>query len=138
MTLYITRIYYMPAHHAHLFVHDPARGVTYCSDYMPWKELPIVGLASLEESDERQQSVPIYTQQVKATLCQRHADLLPSEVYAFLLRTADGRNFLLGDSRRPHPQASQTLQMAGRTSDTSAWSLLIKQSSPLPLLEIVG
>ena len=137
MTLYITHIYYMPAHHAHLFIHEPERGVTHCSDYMPWKELPIVGLASMEESEERQQSVPIYTQQVKATLCQR-ADLPSSEVYAFRLRAADGRNFLLGDSRRPHPQASQTLQMAGRTSDTSAWSLLIKNSSPLPLMEIVS
>lgn len=137
MMLYVTHLYYMPAHHAHLFTHEAERGVTHCTDYMPWKEIPIVGLASMEESEERQQSVPIYTQQVKATLCQR-ADLLPSEAYAFRLRTADGRNFLLGDSRRPHPQASQTLQMAGRTSDTSAWSLLIKNSSPLPLMEIVN
>lgn len=137
MMLYVTHLYYMPAHHAHLFTHEAERGVTHCTDYMPWKELPLVGLASVEETAERQLSVPIYTQQVKATLCHR-ADLRTSEVYAFRLRTADGRYFLLGDARRPHPLASQTLLMSGRTSDVSAWSLSIKQSSPLPLMEIVG
>lgn len=133
---YITNIYYMAPHHAALFVHQPELARTFCSDYMPWLEIPIVGLAEVSESEERRSSVPIYTQTLNATLCQR-APLLPSKDYIFLLRCADGTQFLLGTALRPYPQVSQILQVAGSTSGVSAHTLTITHTSTMPLMEIV-
>lgn len=134
---YITNIYYMAPHHAALFVHQPELALTHCSDYMPWQEIPIVGLAEVSESEERRSSVPIYTQTLNAKLCQR-APLLPSKDYIFLLRCADGTQFLLGTALRPYPQVSQSVQMSGSTSGTSAYMLTITQTSTMPLLEVVS
>lgn len=134
---YITNIYYMAPHHAALFVHQPELARTFCSDYMPWQKIPIVGLAEVSESEERRSSVPIYTQTLNATLCQR-APLLPSKDYIFLLRCADGTQFLLGTALRPYPQVSQSVQMSGSTSGTSAYMLTITQTSTMPLLEVIS
>ena len=136
MTLYITHLYYMPAHHAHLFTHRPELRLTHCADYMPWTEIPLHGLASIEETEEWQASVPIYTHTLKATP-RSQAELHPTKQYVYRLLTADGRSFLLGTHQRPYPRAGQTLTIPGRPSEPATLALTVTLSSTLPLMEIV-
>lgn len=101
MIRFIKKVEWCEAKHLHLAVPLPDNISVYCEDYMPYRELPIVGLASMEVADKVDKGRRVWTSKVSATLPSRPS--VPNAPMSIRLTAVDGTQYIMGLSSRPHP-----------------------------------
>lgn len=131
---HICKVEYCAAYHLKSAVILPAQAKALVQEPMPWQELPLVGLASLEVNDEVENGVRMYTSKLTATLCKPFQN--SSRPSAFRLTDVQNRTYLLGTSYSPYPFVSQTLSCTTESSKSSTTVLSINHQSIYPLLSI--
>ena len=103
---------------------------------MPWKRLPMVGLATLETSEEVKKGVRTHSAKLTATLCGGRL-ALSSRPLAYRLTCVNGRQYLLGTADPPFPLTAQEVKMPGNAAETSAVALVVSLNSPFGFLNIL-
>lgn len=93
----------------------------------------MVGLATLETSEEVKKGVRTHSAKLTATLCGGRL-VLPSRPLVYRLTCVNGRQYLLGTADPPFPLTAQEEKRPGNASETSAVALVVSQQSLLPLL----
>lgn len=132
--LYIKKIEYCAAYHLKRAIILPAQAIALVREPMPWQELPLVGLASLEVTDEVENGVRIYTSKLTATLCKPF--LHPKRPFAFRLTDVQGRQYVLGIVQLPFPLVTQTDNIPDTPSSATAYHLTIQHTADNSLMEI--
>ena len=136
MLLHIHRIDCCEAYHLASAIVFPDTASVLLREPMPWKRLPMVGLATLETSEEVKKGVRTHSAKLTATLCcDRIA--LPARPLAYRLTCVNGRQYLLGTADPPFPLTTQEEKRPGNAAETSAVSLVVSQQSPYPSLNIL-
>lgn len=135
MIRYIVKVDYMPAVHLKLAQPVPVVQKVIITDYMPWKSVPLVGLASLESADEVQQSARIFTHKLTCTVPDRLN--LTEQPLVWRLTSADGTAYLLGSYAKPFPKWRQVDKFPDRTSERTACTLEVQLTTTVPLMEVV-
>ena len=135
MLLHIHRIDCCEAYHLASAIVLPETASVLLREPMPWKRLPMVGLATLETSEEVKKGVRTHSAKLTATLCSGRQPL-PSRPLAYLLTCVNGRQYLLGTAEPPFPLTTQEEKMPGNAAETSAVALVVSQYSFVPLLLI--
>lgn len=134
MNKYIKKVEWCNARHLYLAVPLTDNIHVYCVDYMPYEELPVVGLASLEVSDAVDNGVRLWTSKLTATLPERPA--VPDTAVSLRLTAVDGTVFLMGLDCRPHPVVTIDDRHPSNASGLCACSFqaLLKGSMPALVL----
>lgn len=135
MLLHINRIDYCEAYHLASVIMFPETACVLIREPMPWKQLPMVGLATLETSETVEKGVRKHTTKLSATLCGVRL-ALPSRPLAYRLTCVNGRHYLVGTADPPFPLTTQEVKMPGNAAETSAVSLVVSQLSQFPVLKI--
>lgn len=135
MLLHINRIDYCEAYHLVSAIVLPETASVLIREPMPWRRLPMVGLATLETSEEVKKGVRTHSAKLTATLCGGRL-ALPSRPLAYRLTCVNGRQYLLGTADPPFPLTTQEEKMPGNAAETSAATLVVTIQSLLPLLNI--
>ena len=133
MLLHIHHIDYCEAYHLASAIVLPETASVLLREPMPWKRLPMVGLATLETSEEVKKGVRTHSAKLSATLCGGRI-ALPSRPLAYRLTCVNGRQYLLGTADPPFPLTTQEEKRPGNAAETSSVSLVVSQQSLLPLL----
>lgn len=132
MNRYIKKVEWCAARHLYLAVPLKDNLQVYCIDYMPYEELPIVGLASLEVSDNVEKGVRIWKSELSMTLPSRPS--VPDVPMSFRLTAVDGTIYLMGLSDRPHPVVTVKDNHPAATSGKCACAMTAVLNGPLPAL----
>lgn len=132
---YITRLDTCPANHLRTAVPLIDGTHLYAPSYIPWEPLCISGLAGLEVTDAVEDGVRTVTTKLTATLAERCA--LPKGPVGFRATAADGTQFVIGLSERPHPVITIGDSHPARASSTCACTLTATWESPFAPLIIV-
>ena len=132
--LYITRLERCAARHLRL-AHF-AGGAAIVQDPMPWRDMGLCGLASMESETEEDEGVTTVSSTLTARL---KADIaLKDEPQIYRLTTAGGVKFLLGGVRQPYAVMAKANYYPESTGDTAATSITITYTDrrgPLKLIE---
>ena len=136
MLLHIHRIDCCEAYHLASAIVLPETASVLLREPMPWKRLPMVGLATLETSEEVKRGVRTHSAKLTATLCGGRLPL-PSRPLAYRLTCVNGRQYLLGTADPPFPLTTQEDKRPGNAAETSAVSLVVSQLSQIPVLKIL-
>ena len=96
----------------------------------------MVGLATLETSEEMKKGVRTHTAKLTATLCGGRL-ALPSRPLAYRLTCVNGKQYLLGTADPPFPLTAQEVKMPSNAAETSAVSLSVSWVTNLPVIQIV-
>ena len=135
MLLHIHRIDSCEAYHLASAIVFQETASVLLREPMPWKQLPMVGLATLETSESVEKGVRKHSAKLSATLCGARL-ALPSRPLAYRLTCVNGRQYLLGTADPPFPLTTQEDKRPGNAAETSAVSLVVSQHSFVPLLLI--
>ena len=135
MLLHIHRIDSCEAYHLASAIVLPETASVLLREPMPWKRLPMVGLATLETSETVEKGVRKHTTKLSATLCSGRL-ALPSRPLAYRLTCVNGRQYLLGTADPPFPLTTQEDIRPGNAAETSAVSLVVSLNSSFPILKI--
>ena len=136
MLLHIHRIDYCEANHLASAIVLPETASVLLREPMPWKQLPMVGLATLETSEEVKKGVRTHSAKLSATLCgSRLAS--PSRPLAHRLTCVNGRQYLLGTADPPFPLTTQEDKRPGNAAETSAVALVVSLVSSYPVLKFL-
>ena len=133
MLLHIHRIDCCEAYHLASAIVLPETASVLLREPMPWQRLPMVGLATLETSEEVKKGVRTHSAKLTATLCGGRLTL-SSRPLAYRLTCVNGRQYLLGTADPPFSLTTQEEKRPGNAAETSAVSLVVSQQSLLPLL----
>lgn len=136
MLLHIHRIDCCEAYHLASTIVLPETASVLLREPMPWKRLPMVGLATLETSEEVKKGVRTHSAKLTATLCGGRL-ALPSRPLAYRLTCVNGRQYLLGIADPPFPLTAQEEKMPGNAAETSAVSLVVSLNSSYPVLKVL-
>ena len=136
MLLHIHRIEYCEAYHLASAIVLPETASVLLREPMPWKKLPMVGLATLETSEEVKKGVRTHSAKLTATLCGGRL-ALPLRPLAYRLTCVNGRQYLLGTADPPFPLTAQEVKMPGNAAETSAVALVVSLNSPFGFLNIL-
>lgn len=136
MLLHIHRIDCCEAYHLASSIVLPETASVLLREPMPWKRLPMVGLATLETSEEVKKGVRTHSAKLTATLCGGRL-ALPSRPLAYRLTCVNGRQYLLGTADPPFPLTAQEVKMPGNAAETSAVALVVSLNSPFGFLNIL-
>lgn len=136
MLLHINRIDYCETYHLASAIMFPETACVLIREPMPWKRLPMVGLATLETSETVEKGVRKHTTKLSATLCGGRLPL-PSRPLAYRLSCINGRQYLLGTAEPPFPLALQEVSLPSNAAETSAVKLVVSLQSPYPSLNIL-
>lgn len=131
---HIKKVEYCAAYHLKRVIILPAQAIALVREPMPWQELPLVGLASLEVTDEVENGVRIYTSKLTATLCKSF--LHPKRPSAFRLTDVQGNQSLLGTAQSPYPLISQTESIGENSVLQTAYIISIQHKSEISLIII--
>ena len=131
---HICKVEYCAAYHLKSAIILPAQTKALVREPMPWQELPLVGLASLEVTDEVENGVRIYTSKLTATLCKSF--LHPKYPSAFRLTDVQGKQYLLGTAHNPYPLISQTESVGENASSQTAYVITIQHKAENSLINI--
>ena len=102
---------------------------------VPWRRLPIVGLAKLTASEEEKDGTRTHTTTLAATLCLTAFEpSRPRRPMAYKLTAADGSEWLLGTCEAPFPLTTFRKSLADKPAGEQSVQLEAKLSGPLPLL----
>lgn len=104
-------------------------------EYIPFRDLPLAGLAALEQASELQDGARIWTSRLTAVL--RRPFVPPLRPVAFRLTMTDGTRLLMGLGGRPHPTADVQAQREAKAGGASALTLVAEWKGPFPVLEAV-
>ncbi|MBO5181840.1 MAG: hypothetical protein J6B92_08140 [Paraprevotella sp.] len=135
MIRHISKIEVCEAYHLALAVPLPDGLHVVIEDYMPFTMLPMVGLATVEVSDEVSNRLRIWTTKVSVTLPTRMEQL--THPLVFRLTDVCGRCYLVGTSELPFPKINFTDKFPERASGTSACTMTITWKAPLAMMEII-
>lgn len=136
MLLHIHRIDCCEAYHLASAIVLPETASVLICEPMPWKRLPMVGLATFETSEEVKKGVRTHSAKLTATLCGGRL-ALPSRPLAYRLTCVNGRQYLLGTADPPFPLTAQEVKMPGNAAETSAVALVVSLNSPFGFLNIL-
>lgn len=136
MPTHITHIERTPLKHMARLV--PASDCTSCflQEEVIWSPLCIVGLASLEVTDEVADGTRLYTTKLSYTLARRPAP--DAEPMAYRLTLADGRRLIYGLDLRPYPVATITDTHEDKASGRASCTVQVEQKkAPFPPMELI-
>lgn len=136
MLLHIHRIDCCEAYHLASAIVLPETASVLLREPIPWKRLPMVGLATLETSEAVEKGVRKHTAKLTATLCGGRLPL-PSRPLAYRLTCVNGRQYLLGTADPPFPLTAQEVKMPGNAAETSAVALVVSWTSTNAVLEFL-
>ena len=136
MLLHIHRIDFCEAYHLASAIVLPETASVLLREPMPWKQLPMVGLATLETSEEVKKGVRTHSAKLTATLCGGRLPL-PSRPLAYRLTCVNGRQYLLGTADPPFPLTAQEVKMPGNAAETSAVSLVVSWVTYIAVIQIL-
>lgn len=136
MLLHIHRIDCCEAYHLASAIVLPETASVLLREPMPWKRIPMVGLATLETSEAVEKGVRKHTAKLSATLCGGRL-ALPSRPLAYRLSCVNGRKYLLGTADPPFPLTAQEVAMPSNAAETSAVSLVVSLNSSYPVLNFL-
>jgi len=134
MNRYIKKVEWCDARHLYLAVPLTDNIHVYCVDYMPYEELPIVGLASLEVSDAVNEGLRIWTSKLTATLPERPD--VPNTAISLRLTATDGTVYLMGFGKRPHPKITVSDMHPSNASGLCACCFQAELKGPIPTLTL--
>lgn len=130
---YIRKIGYCAAYHLKRAIILPAQAIALVREPMPWQELPIVGLASLDFTEEVEKGTRTTTAKLSAKLCK--SINLPISPLSFRLTDVQGRTFLLGTAESPHPLVTFAKNVAENPSGEARQVLSLECKSTFGLLK---
>ena len=132
--MFIARIFRAPARHLqNVWLPSPQGSACHLLGPVPWEEVPIVGLASLEVNTAETDGARLYEATLKATLRCPQAFCLAKGPTAYLLVTAPhGRRVVLGSPLLPAPYESLSTNIEAKASGSAARTLSVKLKSIYP------
>ena len=133
MLLYIHKIEYCEAKHLKSAIYLADHFKVILKEVMPWREVPIVGLAALETGDELDNGVRLHTQKLTATLETEY--VLPQSPTVFLITAVNGTQYLLGTSEAPFPLIQQNTILSSNAAENAITELIVNFTSHFPLLK---
>lgn len=131
MLLYIHKIEWCEAYHLKSSLLMPHDRRVILRDVVPWRTLPIVGLAALETSEEVEDGVRLHTIKLSATL--EETFVFPGRPVAFLASSVNGSRFLIGTAQRPFPLVSQNTILPSNSAENCIVELNIQILSNVPM-----
>ena len=136
MLLHIHRIDCCEAYHLASAIVLPETASVLLREPMPWKQLPMVGLATLETSEEVKKGVRTHSAKLTATLCGGRL-ALPLRPLAYRLTCVNGRQYLLGTADPPFPLTTQEEKRPGNAAETSAVTLVVSWVTYIAVIQIL-
>lgn len=136
MLLHIHRIDCCEAYHLASAIVLPETASVLLREPMPWRQLPMVGLATLETSEEVKKGVRTHLAKLSATLCGGRL-ALPSRPLAYRLTCVNGRQYLLGTADPPFPLTTQEDKRPGNAAETSAVALVVSWVTYIAVIQIL-
>ena len=136
MLLHIHRIDCCEAYHLASAIVLPETASVLLREPMPWKQLPMVGLATLETSEEVKKGVRTHSAKLTATLCGGRI-ALPSRPLAYRLTCVNGKQYLLGTADPPFPLTTQEDKRPGNAAETSAVALVVSWVTYIAVIQIL-
>ncbi len=112
----------------------PGRGVM-LNFWRNFQELPLVGLASGEVVSKVEDKSRKFTTTLTALLSE-HFDVANRHL-AFLVTTADGDRYLVGNIERPFPIVDTSDSLPGKASEPSGCTLTVKYTDTTGLLKVL-
>ena len=100
---------------------------------MPWREVPIVGLAALETGDELDNGVRLHTQKLTVKLETEY--VFPQSSTVFLITAVNGMQYLNGTSDAPFPHIQQNTVLSSNAGENAITELVVNFTSQIPLLK---
>lgn len=101
----------------------PGEGVLLRHD-LPFKELPLVGLAECRCDSKVADKSRLYESSVSAALSEPFKP--GTEPLAFLITAVSGDRFLVGQAEPPYPLTATSTSMPGRVADAAGYSLSVE------------
>ena len=136
MLLHIHRIDCCEAYHLASAIVLPETASVLLREPMPWKQLPMVGLATLETSEEVKKGVRTHSAKLTATLCGSRL-ALPLRPLAYRLTCVNGKQYLLGTADPPFPLTTQEDKRPGNAAETSAVALVVSWVTYIAVIQIL-
>lgn len=136
MLLHIHRIDCCEAYHLASAIVLPETASVLLREPMPWKRLPMVGLATLETSEEVKKGVRTHSAKLSATLCGGRL-ALSSCPLAYRLTCVNGNQYLLGTADPPFPLTTQEDKRPGNAAETSAVALVVSWVTYIAVIQIL-
>lgn len=141
MLTYIHRAEICPAYHLAAntdFISRPAGAVSFGGAYIPWKPLPLLGLAQLSVSSTKTDGELRSTSKLTAYLSRewRGADE-PVGAWALRLTDSDGQKLILGLSSEDAPAIAVASERPSAASSAVRFTLTAEWLAA-PLAEITG
>ena len=136
MLLHINRIDFCEAYHLASAIVLPETASVLLREPMPWKQLPMVGLATLETSEEVKKGVRTHSAKLSATLCGGRL-ALPLRPLAYRLTCVNGKQYLLGTADPPFPLTTQEDKRPGNAAETSAVALVVSWVTYMAVIQIL-
>lgn len=133
MLLYIHKIEHCEAKHLKSAIYLPDQFKVILKEVMPWREVPIVGLAALETGDELDNGVRLHTQKLTATLETEY--VFPQLHTVFLITAVNGTQYLIGSSDAPFPLIQQNTILPSNAGENAITELVVNLTSQFPLLK---
>ena len=133
MLLYIHKIEYCEAKHLKSAIFLPDHYKVILKEVMPWREVPIVGLAALETGDELDNGVRMHTQKLTVTLETEY--VFPQSPTVFLITAVNGMQYLIGTADAPYPLIQQNTILLSNAAENAITELIVNFTSHFPLLK---
>lgn len=133
MLLYINKIEYCEAKHLKSAIFLPDYFKVILKEVMPWREVPIVGLAALETGDELDNGVRSHTQKLTATLETEY--VFPQSPLVFLITAVNGMQYIIGTADAPYPLIQQSTILSSNAGENAITELVVNLTSQFPLLK---
>lgn len=121
MLRYIRKAYIMEAYHLATATIRPWDGVAVIDSYMPWKQLPVIGLSSLTVTESVENGIRVKNAKFSCTLAEWQR--IPLRPCCLKLVCSDGTEWLMGRNVRPFPLITQELSCPDRVSERSICTL---------------
>ena len=133
MLLYIHKIEYCEAKHLKSAIFLPNHFKVILKEVMPWREVPIVGLAAIETGDELDNGVRLHTQKLTATLETEY--VFPQSPTVFLITAVNGMQYLIGTADAPYPLIEQNAILSSNAAENTITVLDVNLTSQFPVLK---
>lgn len=133
MLLYIHKIEFCEAKHLKSAIFLPNHFKVILKEVMPWREVPIVGLATLETGDELDNGVRLHTQKLTAT--QETEYVFPQSPTVFLITAVNGMQYIIGTADAPYPLIQQNTILSSNAGENAITELVVNLTSQFPLLK---
>ena len=133
MLLYIHKIEWCEAYHLQSAILMPHDRRVILRDVVPWRTLPIVGLAALETSEEVEDGVRLHTTKLSATL--EETFVFPEQPVVFLASSVNGSRFLIGTAQQPFPLVNQNSVLPSNSTENSITELVVNFTSQISLVK---